>query len=169
MDFGAAVVKIADITIKVNEYIDKIIEIRNKYIVKINKCIDDLETTINSAVDKINAGARNIDKWLQIKIEKITKKIQDLLDKLKSKIDALIDQLSAWYEKTILNIKVTVIIAVYAKLGIDCTRSGAELLADMIPHPSIESLLPNFEINLPLEMPDLSVMVEIEKVNLPRL
>lgn len=169
MDFGAAVVKIADITIKVNEYIDKIIEIRNKYIVKINKCIDDLENTVNSAVDKINAGARNIDKWLQIKIEKITKKIQGLLDKLKSNIDALIDQLSVWYEKTILNIKVNVILAVYAKLGIDCTRGGAKLLADMIPHPSIESLLPNFEINLPIEMPDISVMVEIEKVSLPRL
>ena len=169
MDTSNSADKIADVVIKVNEYVDKIIELRKKYIGKINKCLTDLETVINDAVDKINSGVDGALKWLEIKIAKITKKIQDILDNIKKKIDSIIKGLRTWYNTTVNNIKANVIMAVFAKTGIECTHDTAMAVADTIPHPSIDSLLPSFEIDLQIELPNMSGMVSIEKVSLPRL
>ena len=169
MDFSGATSKISDVIITVNEYVDKIMALRDKYIKKINKCLEDLETTINTAIDAVKNGVESALVWLDIKIKKIMKYIQDIIDKLTEKIQSIINQLKTWYDTTINSIKRNVIIAVFAKIGQPLKPNEADMFCSLIPHPSIDTLLPSFEIELSFELPDLSNLVSINYVTLPRL
>ena len=160
MDFSEVSIKIADITVKVAAFIDKINAIKIKYVTKINKLLEDLENTINSIATKSL-------QWIEIHVNKILKKIEDTVKSLLAKIDSIIKQLTEWYNKTMINIKRSVIKSVSAKLGIEMSDAVADGLAEAIPHPAIESFLP--EIQLDIELPDLSNLAEIGQVSIPRL
>lgn len=169
MDFSKASEKILDIVAKVNEYYDKIIEIRDKYVSKINKLIEDLENAINNAITSINNGVASAEKWLKAKIKTITDKIEKILESLKSKLEEILKGLKEWYNETITNIKVNVVISVTAMLNAKVSKEQAQLLADAIPHPDIESLIP--EVKIEPEIPDLNSINfgEIDKIYIPRI
>ena len=160
MDFSASADKIQEISSKVNEYVDKIEEIKNKYVKKINDFLEELETTINSIVTK---GLQ----WVEIHVKKILKEINDVLANLHAKINNIINQLKEWYNIQINNIKRAFVKSICAKLGVECDNKTAELLTETIPHPSIDSLLP--KTNLDLQLPDISNLAEIGQVTIPRL
>ena len=65
------------------------------------------------------------------------------------------------------NIKRSFVKSICAKLGVECDNNTAELLAEAIPHPLIDSLLP--KTNLDLQLPDISNLAEIGQVTIPRL
>ena len=163
MDVSKSAEKIDTTVSKVIEYHDRIIFIRDKYVRKINKKLDELENMINDAIRYANSGS----KWLNIKIKKILKDIQDILDKCIERIKEIISQIKEWYNKTMTDIKVSIITAVFAKLGQNISRDQAMPLADAIPHPDIESLLPS--INIELNLPDLMNLGEIKEVKIPRI
>ena len=160
MDLSAATIKISNTVVTVYQYIENINTIKNKYINKINGYLEDIENTINSALTKSQ-------EWIEMKIKKITKKIYDCIDALLKKINDIINQLRTWYDIQINTIKSNVIMAVFAKLGQDCDKDTAMLFADLIPHPELDSMLP--KINIDLELPDVSSLLNIGTVRLPRL
>lgn len=164
MDVTKGVAKVAGIVLKINEYYEKLIAIRDKYINKINDLIGELEDTINNAIKYANQGLA----WLQAKIDKIMYKIQKYLDAFLKKIKEIIQQVKDWYNKVMLNIKTTVVLAAFTKVGVDMNRKSAEILADtLIPHPSIDSLIPDLSFNLNIE--GLINLGEIQEVSLPRI
>lgn len=160
MDFGEATSKIADITLKIMEFYEKIMEIRNKFIAKINGYLEDIERTVNNAISQSK-------KWIEMQINKITKKINDALAGLKKKIDDIIAQLRDWYENVILNIKVTVVKAVFAILNQRIDRNGVIEIAKVIPHKPLDSMLPDF--SLQIAIPDPSQLINVGPISLPRL
>ena len=135
MDASGATGKIANVVVKINEYVDKIIEIRNKYIIKINKLLDELEGTINNAIKVVKNGVDSALVWLDIKIKKITKSIQDMLNNLIQRIKAIVAQLAVWYDTTITRIKCQILTAAFAKIGQSQNEATINLLAALIPHP----------------------------------
>lgn len=158
--------KIEEITAKVTAFKDKIFEIRDRYVTKINEQIEKLENTINEGIAKINAGIASAQAWLEVRVKAITKKIQDYLDALKAKIDNLIAQFKEWYNTTINNIKLRIVIGSFAKLEVYIDAESAQPLADAIPNPDIASMIP--EIDLQLQLPELG-HIGVEKISIPRL
>ena len=158
MDVSAAASKIADIVITVNEYVEKIKSIYNKYAEKINSYIDELDRIIEKMVE---LGSQAIV-WVDMQIKKVLKKISDALDSVKTKINDIINQLKDWYEKTIKKIKISIIKGSMAKLGVSLTDSAAEAMSDMIPNPDITSLIPEIKIELQLPDTNLSAGVELD-------
>lgn len=156
MDVSAAAAKIADIVITVNEYVEKIKSIYNKYAEKINGYIDELDRIIEKMVE---LGSQAIV-WVEMQIKKVLKKISDALDSVKTKINDIINQLKDWYEKTIKKIKISIIKGSMAKLGVSLTDSAAEAMSDMIPNPDITSLIP--EIKIELQLPDTNLSADVE-------
>lgn len=157
MNFDAAD-KLNSISTTAKEYIAKIDEIKEKYVTKINGYITDLENVINNAATKSQ-------KWLEMQIKKITKKIQDTIDALTKKLDTIFVQLENWYNDSVLAIKVNTVTSVLAKLGLGLPLKGAEQLADAIPSPPIVKP----EINLEISIPEVSQLVNMGTVSLPRL
>lgn len=158
--------KIEEITAKVTAFKDKIFEIRDRYVTKINEQIEKLENIINEGIAKINAGMASAQAWLEVRMKAITKKIQGYLDALKAKIDSLIAQFKEWYNTTINNIKIRIVIGAFAKLEVYMDAESAQPLADAIPHPDITSMIP--EIELQLQLPELG-QIGVEKISIPRL
>lgn len=158
MDVSAAASKIANIMITVNEYVEKIKSIYNKYAEKINSYIDELDRIIEKMVE---LGSQAIV-WVEMQIKKVLKKISDALDSVKTKINDIINQLKDWYEKTIKKIKISIIKGSMAKLGVSLTDSAAEAMSDMIPNPDITSLIPEIKIELQLPDTNLSASVELD-------
>jgi hypothetical protein len=158
MDFTNATYKIADISLKVTGFIDKLNVIKDKYVKKINRYLADLENVINSI-------ATRAMQWVETQVEKIMKKIQDLIDGLMSKINELIKQFEEWYEKQMLNIKICVVKSVASKLGQHLDTDQAKSVSSVIPHPPLQ--VPSIEIEL--EIPDLSDLANIGQVSIPRL
>lgn len=159
-DFSNAASKIADVVIKVNEFIEKLNKLIDKYVDKINDYIEELENTINNNIDK---GT----KWLEIKSKPILKKIQDSLSSLQQKLDNMIKNLKDWYDTQINSIKTSVIKSSFAKLGVELNNDEVKILADEIPHPDIETLIP--KINLEIELPEISTLAKNTQITLPRL
>jgi hypothetical protein len=160
MDLSSATIKIAKTVVTVNEYVDKIKALRDKYVKKINGYLEDIENTINGALTKSQ-------EWLEMKLKKIIKKIEDCLSALMKKISDIIDQLKTWYDKQIITIKKNIITAACAKVGIDCDETFIAIMQDLIPHPSLDSMLPS--INIEIDIPDVSELINIGTVRLPRL
>lgn len=160
MDFGEATVKIATIVSTVDEYVEKIYEIRERYIKKINGYLDDLEHTINNAVSRSQ-------KWADMQVKKFTKRIQDALSSLTKTIQDIINQLKAWYETTVSKMKISILKAAFIKINQPLSDEEAALMESVIPHPSIESLLPDF--SLQLEIPDSMQLMSAGPIELPRL
>ena len=158
MDATNATVKIMEATDKVKEYKTKIDKAKADGIDKINKKLEALERTINNSVDK------GTD-WAKPKIEKLTGELQETVDGLQKRIDTLVKQVTEWYNDTILKIKKNVVKANFAKLGQECDDAMAEALAGSIPHPSIDSFIPEIKI----ELPDMSHLTNSGKITLPRL
>lgn len=160
MDFGEATVKIAAIASTVDEYVEKINEIREKYIKKINGYLEDLEHTINNAVSRSQ-------KWIDMQVNKTTKRIQDALSSLTKTVQDIINQLKAWYETTISKIKISILRAAFIKINQPLSDEEAALMESAIPHPSIESLLPDFSLHL--EISDPAQLMNAGPIELPRL
>ena len=59
--------------------------------------------------------------------------------------------------------------AIMGKVGIELTKEQALQMADIIPLklPSMDSLIP--EIKLELQLPDISNLVNIGEIKLPRI
>lgn len=156
MDFSNAIIKISDIVNKIQEFVNKIKDIYNKYAKKINGYIDEYTKAIDRLME---LGETGID-WVSMKISKLTKKMQDAIDSVLERVNILISQIKVWYDKTITKIKIDTIKAVFAKIGQSIDDTGAELFADMIPHPGIDSLLPTISINM--EIPDFKKLVNTD-------
>lgn len=170
MDTSNAITKIAEIVIKVKEFIDKVKEIVDKFCNKINGYLDELERVINKAIEKINSGLAGAQKWLEMKTEPIIKKINDTLDGLKKKIDGCIEGIKAWYEKTMLSIKVAVVKSTLAKMGQELPDDAVKGMANGIPHPDITSFLPEFNIELSVpKLGEIFNLGQIQEIKIPRL
>lgn len=169
MDTSNAITKIADIVIKVNEFIDTMKDTYDKYAIKINGYIDKLEEIINTAIDKINNGAQGIEDWIRPKLNNAIKKVQDALDNLKKKIDDIIDGIKTWYDNIITNIKVSVIKVVAAKMGMELPDEAVMALVDAIPHPDITSFIPEFNLEIPIPEIYLGRVNKMEFKRLPIL
>jgi hypothetical protein len=169
MDTSNAITKIANIVIKVNEFIDTMKDTYDKYAIKINGYIDKLEEIINTAIDKINNGAQGIEDWIRPKLKNAIKKVQDALDNLKKKIDDIIDGIKTWYDNIITKIKVSVIKAVAAKMGMELPDEAVMALADAIPHPDITSFIPEFNLEIPIPEIYLGRINKMEFKRLPIL
>lgn len=159
--------KILQISSKILEYKEKIEEIKTTYVDKINKLIEDAENAINDAIVKINSGVASAQIWLEKKLKAITKKIQNCIDTLMEKFNSIVEQLKEWYDTTLNNIKVNIIIAGMAKIGVSLDKDAAQPLADAIPHPDIASMIPSFELSV--EIPELTQLQGIQQVSIPRI
>lgn len=161
MDLVEATTKIADVVLTVMEWIDKINKTIEQFVKDINKRLEDLENLINTA-------ATDSVYWLEKQIDKRTSGIRGCLKDLEDKINGMVEDLEDWYDTTTTNIKKGVVTAAFIKINGDRpSDEQAEVLASVIPVPSIKSLLPEFSIALPL--PDLSDLAAAGHVSLPRL
>lgn len=165
MDIVAATVKIADIVLTINEYKAKIEETYNGYATKINNYIDEFERIVNKWV----ASGNKAIQWLEMQIKKVFKKITDIIDAATAKINPIFKQIVAWYEKVVKKVKLSVIKNYFAKMGQSISDEAVEPLTSIIPHPSIESLLPtvSFEIQIPDVAANIDYIQEIELKKLP--
>lgn len=166
MDFSKAATKIADISLKINAFIDKIKAIYNKYAGIINGYIDEFEKVISNLNKQGAAGIV----WVEMKIQVIFKKISDAVNALLAKINNITKQIKTWYNNTIKRVKIDVIKATFIKINQPCSDSMAEAMADSIPHPDVESLIPKIEINMPIppvsENIDYLKNIELKKIPL---
>lgn len=166
MDVSSATSRIEEIVNKLKNFYDKIKEIYNKAARKINTYIDELQKIIDRL---IQLGASAIE-WIKFQIEKVLKKIIDALDTAQKKIDDIIEQVTKWYNETILNMKIKVIKGVFVKLGTPISDDAAMPLASAIPHPVIESFIPEINIELPLpnldELLNFDINFELKKLPL---
>lgn len=166
--------KVAEIILKILEFIDKLKRMVTRFIKKINSYIDSLETFINKGIEKINSGLVNAQKWLEMKIDPIIKKINDAFDRLNKKIKEIIDGLKAWFDKIFNNIKTSIIRACLAKIGQDAgSPIGLAMLIGLvtaIPTPDITQYIPKIglEINLP-NFGEIFNLGQVQKVSIPKL
>ena len=144
MDFSKAADKIANTTSKINDYNDKIKNTYNTCANTVNNYIDDIEKLTNNIID----ASESMIIWIEQSISKLIKKIYDTIDVATKKINSLTKTAKDWYITTINNIKISVIKSTHAKLGKDCSDEQAKLMADAIPHPSFDSLMPEITINM---------------------
>lgn len=160
MDIVATAGKIADITLKVLEFYEKIRKVYNKIASKINKCIREIENVINSILTKSEI-------WIETQLKKITDKIQECVDGLKKRLDAIMKSIEAWYDTTITNFKVAFIKAALAKLGQSCTTEEAKMFSSLIPHPALSSLITMPTIDI--EIPDVESLISFPVFDLKEL
>jgi CRISPR/Cas system CMR subunit Cmr6 (Cas7 group RAMP superfamily) len=169
-DFSSASPKIAEISQELNARIEKFNELKEKYVNKINKVIDEIESTINEGIRYIKSGAKKLSQAIEIRINKLNAKLDKICKALMDKIEKFIKDICEWYDSVMLKIKKGVVKGVLAKMDIDCDDPTAIELAKMIPHPSIEGLMPS--INLSIEIPDISSMVNadfLQEIKLQRI
>lgn len=144
MDIVATAGKIADITLKVLEFYEKIRKVYNNIASKINKYIHEIENVINNILTKSEI-------WIKTQLKRITTKIQDCVNGLKKRLDDIMKSIETWYDTTITNFKVAFIKAALAKLGQSCTTEEAKAFSSLIPHPELSSLItmPTIDIEIP--------------------
>ena len=159
MEVGNGAQKVIDISLKVNEWIENIIEFKNNTIKKINKWLQDLEDFINGCADKTT-------KWFDNKVDAFLKKIQGALNDFKTWVENALKDIKEWFNETVNKIKTSVVRSVFAKLGVKMSKEEAGLVADsLIPTPPLS--IPEF--NIPLEIPGLDALGAVDKVTLPRI
>lgn len=159
MEVGNGAQKVIDISLKVNEWVETIIEFKNNTIKKINKWLKELEDFINNCVDKAT-------KWFDKKVDAFMRKIQRALDDFKEWIENALEDIEEWFNETVYKIKTSVVRAVFAKLGVEMTKDEVGPIADtLIPTPPLS--IPAF--NIPLEVPGLDALGTVDKVTLPRI
>lgn len=160
MDFSEASARITNITSQISDHKEKLEVTKDKYVIKINKLLNELEHIVNFATTKS-------PQYVEIQVNKKLKKIDDTIKSMNTKLNEIVNQSTIWYNTAIINIKRNTIKSVGAKMGIDVTNEMSDALAESIPHPTIEPLLP--EIKLNIELPDLSNLSEIGQISIPRL
>lgn len=161
--------EIAAFVLNVKEIIDKIITMVAKSIKAINKGIENLEKTINGIINKINDGFEVADEWISAQIEAGMKVINDSLAFLKQKIKNMMEGITKGYDRVMNNIKKSFVKASAAKIGIKMNDETAKTTAESIPHPPIDSMLPSFDLNLEIPMPDFTMFGTFDNIILPRL
>lgn len=147
--------KILELAEQANEFINTMKNTTNNYIDTINGYLCDIEVLINSA-------GVNSAKYIQTKTQAIYDDINETLIAFKQKIDGLISNLKSWYDEQINNIKINIVKAQQAKLGLSISNDVAEKLAAAIPHPQLA--IPDFKINIPEFSINTNVSVSIPRI-----
>lgn len=147
--------KILELAEQANEFINTMKHTTNNYIDTINGYLYDIEVLINSA-------GVNSAKYIQVKTQAIYDDINETLIAFKQKIDVLISNLKSWYDEQINNIKINIVKAQQAKLGLSISNDVAEKLAAAIPHPQLS--IPEFKINIPEFSINTNVSVSIPRI-----
>lgn len=147
--------KVLELAEQANDFIEKMRDISNKYIKKINGYLEEIETLINNA-------ATHSAQYINTKLEVIYKKIDGILEAFKEKINGLIEQLNTWYDEQMTKIKISLVKAMQAKLGLELPDSAAKGLADAIPHPAL--VIPEFKIEVPEISLDPNVSISIPRI-----
>lgn len=161
--------EIAAFVLNVKEIIDKIITMVAKSIKAINKGIENLEKTINGIIDKINDGFEVADEWISAQIEAGMGAINKALAFLKQKIKNMMEGITKGYDRVMNNIKKSFVKSSAAKIGVEMDDETAKTTAESIPHPPIDSMLPSFDLNLEIPMPDFTMFGAFDNITLPRL
>jgi prefoldin subunit 5 len=160
---------IAAFVSNVKEIIDKIIKMVAKSIKAINKSIGNLEKTINDINNKINNGFAVADEWISAQIEAGMDVINKSLAFLKQKIKDMMDGITKGYDRTMNNIKKSFVKSSAAKIGVKMDNETAKFTAESIPNPPMDSMLPTFDLNLEIPIPDFAMFGTFDNVTLPRL
>lgn len=161
--------EIAAFVLNVKEIIDKIITMVAKSTKAINKGIENLEKTINGIIDKINDGFEVADEWISAQIEAGMDAINKALAFLKQKIKNMMEGITKGYDRVMNNIKKSFVKSSAAKIGVEMDDETAKTTAESIPHPPIDSMLPSFDLNLEIPMPDFTMFGTFDNITLPRL
>lgn len=163
MDTSDTDKKIGDISKNTTKYQDKRKETYNKYAIKINGYIDSLETVINKAI----TSGSSANAWTEIQINKILKNIEDTLNSMTKSINSITEQARNWYDDAMNKMKATSIKSNYAKMGKECSDEMAQEMAKNIPHPSIDSILP--EIHIDFNIPENTEVEEWKQIELKKI
>ena len=163
MDLSTATEQISDVVSNTKKYKSKTEEVYNKYAKLINGHIDDLEKIVN---DSYMTGVTGVI-WVEMQINKLFNNIKSLLDSLNEQLTNITNNAKEWYTDSVNNIKISVIKSCYAKVGKEYTDEELKLLADSIPSPSFESLVPAIKVEL--QVPEVTDINSIDTLKLKKL
>lgn len=104
--------KIAEIISKIQEYNDKIIEIKEKCVTKINEYVEEAK--------RIRAIVETKSKvWIETNISKCTSKIEKCLETFNKKIENILKSINEWLVETKKDMSKNIAVGLNAKLGQD--------------------------------------------------
>lgn len=102
--------KIAEIINKIQEYNDKITEIKEKYVAKINEYVEEAK--------RIQASIETKSKvWIETNLSKCTSKIERCLEGFKKKIENILKSINEWLIETKKDLSKNIAAGLNAKLG----------------------------------------------------
>ena len=138
----------------------------------VNDKIGDIELTINDAIKKYRKGMAGIKVTIQDKVNVIAEDLNETMETINFRLNELMNDIKTGYNNTMSNTKIRMIKALFAKLGENITDEYAEEFINAIPinHPSIDSLLPEFNFEIPI--PDVTEVLDdpdVDEVELKRL
>ena len=102
--------KIAEIINKIQEYNNKITEIKEKYTTKINEYVEEAK--------RIQASIETKSKvWIETNLSKCTSKIEKCLEGFKKKIENILKSINEWLVETKKDLSKNIATGLNAKLG----------------------------------------------------
>lgn len=169
---------IEDIDRKYQEVIGRINAVKSNYnnkVIPINEDIEEVELHINNALLDVKKGMKGATKWVQGRIDTVVKDINEGCQVVTSTINEKFDIVKTNYEKRMLTFKMKSLKSIFAKIGID---ADDEFILNFIettpvPHPKIDSLLPEIKLEFPTPDVEAKINEAIENgtdyIELPKL
>ena len=139
--------KIAEIINKIQEYNDKITEIKEKYTNKINEYVE----KITEIKDSIETKSKV---WIEINISKYTSKIEKCLEGFKKKIENILKSINDWLNETKKDLSKNIAAGLNVKLG---QAANAPLGAGLAT--ALMSVIPD----------DITTMISIPEIPMPTI
>lgn len=169
---------IEDIDRKYQEVMARINTVKSNYnskVAPINEDIDRVELYINNALQDVKKGMKGATKWVQGQIDTAVKGINEGCEKVTTVINEKFEIVKDNYEKRMLAFKKKSLKSLFAKLGVD---ADDEFILNFIetmpvPHPKIDSLLPEIKLEFPTPDVEAKINEAIENgtdyIELPKL
>ena len=159
---------------KVQERINTIKNNYNEKVYNVNEDIDELEVLVNKAYEDTKKGIRGATQWVQGKMDTTITNINTSCEAVTATINDKLDTVKSNYDDQMFNLKKKTLKSIYAKVGTTLDDDTATSLIESlpIPHPSIDSLLPEIKIEFPT--PDVEAMINEamdngkERIELPK-
>lgn len=166
-----------DIDRKYQEVMDRINTVKTNYndkVSSINEDIEVLEGHMNRALDDTRKGIKGATRWVQGQIDTAIKNINEGCTTVENNINEKLETVRTNYEERMVKFKKKSLKNVFAKIGIDADDEMIQNFIDTVPvpHPKIDSLLP--EIKLEFPTPDVEAKINeaiengIDYIELPK-